>query len=382
MKGKTLLLASAAAVMATMAAAPASAGDWWENTSISGRMYYDFTNLDSKKHTYDSTLGHYVSADSTNNGFSFDIKRFYIGIDHTFNDVFSANVTTDFTYDSNQCNSPLTSTVDISTISVSTTCKSTGAASDQLYIKKAYLQAKIAPELVLRAGSSDLPWVPFVEGVYGYRYVENTLIDRTSFGTSADWGAYALGKFADGLIEYELSATTGAGYKKPVRTNSMDFEGRINLNYEGFIAAVGGYTGDRGATHGTATPHTASRFDALGAYSANGIRVGVEYFSATNWNSVTSSTQTDDDNGYSAFASYQFTPEWAVFGRYDWVTTKTKTPTLTKVQDNYYNAGIQYTPFKMINFALTYKHDKADTKGTFQPYADSDEVGLWGSFQW
>jgi hypothetical protein len=378
MQGKALLLASAVAVAATMVAAPVSAAEWWENTSISGRMYYDFTNLDAKKHTYDSTLGHYVSSDSTNNGFSFDIKRFYVGIDHTFNDVFSANVTTDFTYDSSQCNSPLT--IDFSGPAVN--CKSTGAASSQVYIKKAYLQAKIAPELILRAGSSDMPWVPFVEGVYGYRYVENTLIDRTSFGTSADWGAYALGKFADGLIEYELSATTGAGYKKLVRTNSMDFEGRINLNYDGFVAAIGGYTGDRGAQHGTSTPHTASRFDALAAYADNGIRVGVEYFSATDWNSVTSSTQTDDDDGYSAFASYQFTPEWAVFGRYDWVTTKTKAPALTKVEDNYYNAGIQYTPYKMINFALTYKHDKADTKGVFAPYADSDEVGLWGSFQW
>jgi len=25
---------------------------------------------------------------------------------------------------------------------------------------------------------ADLPWVPFMEGLYGYRYVENTLIDR------------------------------------------------------------------------------------------------------------------------------------------------------------------------------------------------------------
>ncbi len=33
------------------------------------------------------------------NGVSYDIKRLYISIDHKFNDVFSANFTTDFTYD-------------------------------------------------------------------------------------------------------------------------------------------------------------------------------------------------------------------------------------------------------------------------------------------
>ncbi len=33
-----------------------------------------------------------------------------------------------------------------------------------VYIKKAYVQAKLSDALVFRAGSADLPWVPFVEG--------------------------------------------------------------------------------------------------------------------------------------------------------------------------------------------------------------------------
>ena len=32
-----------------------------------------------------------------------------------------------------------------------------------------------------------------MEGVYGYRYVENTLVDRIKFGNSADWGVHVLG---------------------------------------------------------------------------------------------------------------------------------------------------------------------------------------------
>ena len=63
---------------------------WWDNTTISGRMYWDISSLSNKNN----------GTDSTNNGVSFDIKRFYVGIDHKFNEIFSANVTTDFTYDS------------------------------------------------------------------------------------------------------------------------------------------------------------------------------------------------------------------------------------------------------------------------------------------
>ena len=128
------------------------AGDyWWANTSVNGRMYWDITNLDSKTKRLNGT-----SVDSADNGTSFDIKRFYVGIDHQFNDVFSGNVTTDFNY----------------------------VAADgetQVYIKKAYLRANLSKGFDLRVGSTDLPWVPFVEGIYGYRYVENVLIDRIAF---------------------------------------------------------------------------------------------------------------------------------------------------------------------------------------------------------
>jgi hypothetical protein len=43
MKGKTILWASAFA-LAAGSAVPAYAAQWWENTSISGKMFYDLTN--------------------------------------------------------------------------------------------------------------------------------------------------------------------------------------------------------------------------------------------------------------------------------------------------------------------------------------------------
>ncbi|MBU6299261.1 MAG: hypothetical protein KGJ79_05600 [Alphaproteobacteria bacterium] len=338
-----------------------SVSGWWDNTSISGRMYWDITNLDLKNN----------GTASKNNGTSFDIKRFYVGIDHKFNDTFSANVTTDVTYDSN--------------ISVS-----------QVYIKKAYLQAKLDPAFTVRVGSADMPWIPYAEGVYGYRFVENTLIDRTKFGASADWGVYLLGDLADGLVSYEFSATTGAGYKKIVRSNSPDFEGRVSFKYEGLQLAVGGYAGKLGTTHGTSRK-TATRFDAIGAYTFEGLKVGVEYFTASDWAyapGMSSVTDTTHGDGYSPFASYQFDPEWSVFGRYDYV--KPYSDTMHKMYHNtYYNIGIDYRPTKIVDIALVYKHDAGsngyfgDSNGTIGGTAfamgnngTDNEIGLWGDFQW
>jgi hypothetical protein len=84
MKKSSLVLGVAAAAFAMVAIVSGASA---QDTKISGRMYADFTNIDK---TVDG-----VEADPSGTGF--DIKRLYIGIDHSFNDMFSANVTTLFT---------------------------------------------------------------------------------------------------------------------------------------------------------------------------------------------------------------------------------------------------------------------------------------------
>lgn len=342
---------------------PAPASGWWNDTKISGRMYYDLTSLDST-----SKAAGKSKVDSTSNGTSFDIKRFYVGIDHKFNDTFAANITTDFTFDS-------------------------GTGTTQLFIKKAYLDANLSPMLDVRLGSADLPWIPFVEGIYGYRYVENVITDRTKFGTSADWGVHLQGKFADGLLNYALSVVNGSGFKKPGlgfgtnRTQQMDFEGRVNANWQGFTLAVGGYVGKLGVKHGTHAFHTATRFDALAAYKAGPITAGFEYFNTHNFFNVTKAAG-DKAEGYGGFASYEFIPNWKVFGRYDYVQPNRDSNSALK--DRYFNVGISYSPWKLVDFALVYKHENANkgfisTSNGTQGGTDSgnyNEVGLWGNFQW
>ena len=81
----------------------------------------------------------------------------------------------------------------------------------------------------------------------------------------------------------------GGGYKKtPIggdanRFNTMDFEGRISAVYEGFNLAVGGYTGKLGTASGTPTVKTANASTCWAPMSPTALRVGVEYFTANNY---------------------------------------------------------------------------------------------------
>jgi hypothetical protein len=368
-----------AAEVAKVAAAPTAvppkpeAPGWWDNTKISGKAFMNVSNI-SQRST--DLAGNTV--DNVQNGTQAELKRFYLGVDHKFNDMFSANLTTDFRYNSN------------------------GTTKDVLvYVKTAYLQAKFSPALTLRVGAADMPWVGFAEGLYGYRFVENTLIDRTKFGTSSDWGVHALGSFGNGAVNYAVAAINGAGYKSLSRSsNTIDLEGRISINpIKEITLGVGGYSGKLGKSNDTVSvDHRATRFNAIAAYTNKRIRAGIEYFSAKNWNNIVTApepapapnTPTDKSHGWSAFGSFAFTPQVSVFGRYDWVkpTSKVLAGTEGSVRDQYFNVGVNYKPIPPLDLALVYKRDRAKNgfintsngniggldRGTY------NEVGVFGQF--
>lgn len=347
----------AAAAAPTPAPAPVSSSSglpsWLDGTSISGKAFLNFSSI------------HQLSDGKTGGagGAQADLKRFYLSVDHKFNDIFSADLTTDVRYGSNGLSN-----------------------DDVLYVKKAYLQAKLSPAFWVRLGAADLPWIPFVENVYGYRFVENTLIDRTKYGTSSDWGVHVGGDLANGLISYQVSAIDGHGYKTLSRSSdTLDLEGRLSVQpLHKFVLAVGGYTGKLGKSVAGQpdTPHNATRFDALAAYTGKRARVGVEYFTAKNWNNVSSATS-DKSDGWSAFGSFNFTPKLALFGRYDWVDPNKRTDPDAK--EHYYNIGVDYLIAKNIDVAAVYKRDRADdillatSNGTIGgvDYGTYDEFGIF-----
>lgn len=384
---------------------------WFDSTQVSGRMYFNFSNISQRQngvHLAGEPNGH-------NNGTGFNIKRFYLGIDHTFSPIFSADLTMDVANVVGR-----TSNGDFNTITGPTDTGGTGCPSKcpttvgdaQLvgrgfYIKKAYLQAKISPALIIRAGSADMPWIPYVEGIYGYRHIENTLIDHLGFGTSADWGIHVLGDLGGGLVSYQFSMVNGAGYRNVKVSKSVDFEGRVSMAYKGFFAAVGGYTGKLGnntqRASGSPTPvthHTATRLDALAGYKDKRFTIGGEYFYASNWSNngltpVTNLGHTKSD-GYSVFGSFNVTPKWSVFARYDWARpdyklTISSTSVSQKTRNQYYNVGIQWEPVKIVDLALVYKHEhtkngiisdsNGSIGGTGFGSGNYSEVGLFGQLR-
>jgi len=44
-----------------------------------------------------------------------------------------------------------------------------------VFVKKAYVQAKVSDAFAAQLGSADLPWVCSPESFYGYRYIEKLL---------------------------------------------------------------------------------------------------------------------------------------------------------------------------------------------------------------
>jgi hypothetical protein len=312
-----------------------------ENTTVGGRAFIDLTSLDAKA----------AGVKTAASGFGLDVKRFYLIANHTFDSIWSANLTTDFNYVS-------------------------ADSQTQLFIKKAYLQAKISDAFWVRAGSADLGWVPFVEEVYGYRYIENVLVDRLKFGTSADWGVHVGGKLAGGKLSYALSTIEGNGYKNPTRSKTLDWEGRVSFKpIDSVTAAVGFYSGKLGKdVEGTATPalHTAQRFDALLAYGNDRFRVGGEYFTADNWTAVTSANK-DSADGFAITGAVNINSRVSAFARYD--NSKPKKDSSPDTKDEYFNFGVSMKPRKGVDLAVVYKHDEVKTGSVKN--SEFDEFGVW-----
>ncbi len=308
-------------------------------TIISGKMYIDVTNIDAENA---------AGAKLSSSGTGLDVKRFYFGVTHVFDNVWSANINTDSAYSS-----------------------STGTVST--FIKTAYVQAKIDPAFIVQVGSANEPWIPFDEDLYTYRYVENTLIDRLHFGNSADWGVHVLG--TKGIVSYNVAAVNGGGYKNSTRSKGMDLEGRLSIEpVKGLTFAVGGYTGRLGKdVEGSPATRRASRYDALVNYATPQFQFGAEWFSESDWG-FTASAQSDKGDGYAVFGKLRLGdgPYW-VFARWDEDRTSKKLH--PDMKEDYLNLGWEWVALKGLNLALVYKYDEIHNPASASALGKSNEIG-------
>lgn len=148
------------------------------DTSVTGTVFADPTSQAIKDHG--------VKKAGTN-GFGFDVKRAYIGVNHQFNDTYSANITTDFQY-------------------------SSAVGATELYIKKAYVQGV---QRCLHRGvkcAADMPWVLYAEATMG-TLAETILADRLKTGTSSTGARTCSAPSTTACSTTPCRRWNGGGYK-------------------------------------------------------------------------------------------------------------------------------------------------------------------------
>jgi hypothetical protein len=379
MRKQILTVALLSSCAGTTAAVAADSGSSTPSTTVGGQAFFDVSHIQLQN---ENAAGQKIDSGPTGTGF--DIKRFYLSADHRFNEIWSADITLDAQFSSASTATVVTPATTpggaTGTTTALTNQNSSGAVSE-VFVKKLYLEGKFSDALVVHAGAYTSPWAPFVETLYGYRFIEKVTTDRLGFANTADWGLNATGKFGpDAMLGYSVSIVDGAGYKNPSRSKSPDYEGRLSVVPLKWLTVGGGfYAGHLGqvtATNQDFHERTATRYNGVVAVNVVGVRAGVEYFIARNYktvnnlagsvygtSSVVGATATaipvaDKADGESAFISYSFDTQFSVFGRYDHAKlSKNVAPDL---KDDYFNIGAAYKPLKTIDLAVVYKNEKVE----------------------
>jgi hypothetical protein len=373
----TRVAAAVATALGVFSLPAFSAGtDIGANTTVGGELFADFSHIQLQN---ENAAGQRIDTAPTGNGF--DIKRLYLIVDHKFNDVWAADLTTDaqFTASSSTTVStpPAAGSTTPGTATVITNANTGNVTA--VMIKKLYLEGAFNKLFVLRVGAYNSPWAPFVESSYGFRYIEKTTLDRLGFANTADWGIHASGVYGANLVNYQFSVVNGGGYKNPTRTKDVDFEGRVGVNPLPWLTVGAGfYSGHLGqvtATNENFPKHTATRTDVMGAINLKGVRFGGEWYQAKNFktvnNAATSTYGTsavvntaavgpadDKANGFSTWASYDFNSQWQAFARYD--NAKLSANINPNLHDDYFNLGAAYKPIKPLDIAIVYKNEKVE----------------------
>jgi len=324
-----------------------AAGKWAANTSISGEMFLNLSNITQ----------HSGGANNPASGVGVNLKRAFIGLDHRFSSKVSAAILLDADNVTGQ------------TSTVNPPASAGQLVGKGLYIRNAYGEIRLHPALTIRLGAADMPWITYAEGAENQRLVERSMLERVGYGNPADWGVHLSGDFLrhnDASLSYAISVVNGGGYRQARVTKSADVEARFSGTWHGFYATVGGYYGKRGndieSIAGTTASsfRTATRGDVMAGYKNAVIGIGGEFFYALDWNNVAVNPalfalSQDRATGWSGFAHYNLSRQWRAFLRYDQV--KPNRDTVPELQDDLFVGGLQFSPLKYVDLALVYKRE-------------------------
>lgn len=285
--------------------------------------------------------------DTADEGLALELKRFYINVDHTFNENWTGHLTTDVQWMRN-------------------------SDPSDLFVRHAYLQRRLGKAQHVQLGNAPTPWILHVAKLNGFRYVDPGLVPRMKLGAPADWGVQVGGDV--GQFNYAVAAVTGAGFQKPRTGERADIEARLSWKpIKQFEVAVGGYHGTRAMDiNDRPHLHTAERWNAMASWVDKDFRLGAEFFYADNWTRVTQ-VLPDAARGWSGWGSYQLTPAFAAFARHDRSEMSLRLdPTR---EERFSQLGLEWKQSRHLRLSLAGKRTQVKSATVD---ATSNEVGVWG----
>ncbi len=281
------------------------------------------------------------------------IERAYFTGKYYFNKDWMMRVTTDVTLDA-----------------------SLSKKNNNIFLKYAYLEGKLAGDaVVLRVGQSHTPWIDYEEELWEHRYFSKVLIDTNGYDASSDLGIGLKGKLADGMANYWVTYTSGAGYSHPGRVGStMDIDARFGIDpIKGLTLDVqyrNGYKGTKQQPVNPLLPETKhTLYQVMATYGVGeDFRVGANY--ANNKQAPTAAVSVTE-KAYSVWGWYNFNHKFGAFGRYE--NTKNDKAAVNKEQR--FALGLEYSPVKNVTLALAYDETKKTLGGANN--GKDTRYGLW-----
>lgn len=141
---------------------------------------------------------------------------------------------------------------------------------------------------------------------------------------------------------------------------------------KGVELAAGCYRGTRAQAAGSKPHmHTAQRWNVMASWVGERGHAAEQYFRAGDWTRITR-PGSDDQRGGSAWSSYQFTPQYGVFARYDETRMSLDIDPITR--ERYHQLGVEWKPNRRLRLAAVGKRVE---QRSAKKAMESNEVGVW-----
>lgn len=211
------------------------------------------------------------------------------------------------------------------------------------YVKNAMLSWQTG-NFTLDFGLVSLVQFNVQEKFWGYRYIRKSFQDEYKFNSSADMGVIGKYKFTSWLSA-DLNFINGEGYKKISKDNHFRYGAGFTLTpHKNLLFRI---YGDRYDGDGAESKAQYSTALFLG-YKNNRFYAGAEYNRLFN----TGFSDGQDQTGYSAYASINLSNKFALFGRYDNLSSRHD---YSAADQQFGLAGLQYTPNKYLRLSPNYQ---------------------------